>query len=613
MTTATTIEAVPLELAADLPSLKRLQREMLQHTAAAKSKPELLQGLVQLVDLRARTLEAFYYSRDEQGRLGEPIAVSSPGRGNLNSRLAALLNASCQSACRSGNTEIRALTTPACILVTAPVALLGGDPECFSMIFRANQSNERLVALVQVLVSHIILWHAIAASRASQTDAQDAAALVELVDQIITSTDVREACFTLTTELNTFLQSNRVAIGLQSGGRCRLHAVSGVAQFDKRSASAQAMESAFDEAVLRNDLTQWPAAEEQRHAALAHKQLCTQEEAGSVVSMPLRDGNEDAVGAILVIYDSADSAHNAERFLQASEQPLAQAISAAQRIDGGRLGRVKRAAAQLPAWKYYIALGVVVAVLAAMFIPLPHKVRCDCQIEPVTRRFVAAPFEGSLEKAFAKPGDIVQEGDLLARLDGRELRWRRATLVADQNQAIKRRDTAQATHSYADQQIAKLEIERLGLELELLDHRTKNLEITSPISGIVASGDLERTEGAPLTIGQTLFEIAPLDTMIVEVAVPDDDIALITSGRPIEIRLDAYPGQTWSIAAVKIQPRSEIRDDANVFIVEAELDNTDGRLRPGMKGRAKINTGQQFLGWIAFHKPWEFVVKKLSW
>ena len=129
-------------------------------------------------------------------------------------------------------------------------------------------------------------------------------------------------------------------------------------------------------------------------------------------------------------------------------------------------------------------------------------------------------------------------------MDGREIRWKRASLVADQNQAMKKRDSAQAVHNYAEMQIAALEIERLTLELQLLDHRAERLDIRSPVSGIVAAGDLERAEGAPLTVGQTLFEIAPLDKMIVEVAVADEDVSFVCDGQPIVVRV-------WTLTPAK--------------------------------------------------------------
>jgi len=101
--------------------------------------------------------------------------------------------------------------------------------------------------------------------------------------------------------------------------------------------------------------------------------------------------------------------------------------------------------------------------------------------------------------------------------------------------------------------------------------------------------------------------------MIVEIAVPDGEISHIRAGQSVDIRLDAYPGRGWEAPLERVQPRAEIRDEQNVFVAEIELDNADERLRPGMKGRAKIATPHRPLGWILFHKPWEFVVKRLAW
>ena len=52
--------------------------------------------------------------------------------------------------------------------------------------------------------------------------------------------------------------------------------------------------------------------------------------------------------------------------------------------------------------------------------------------------------------------------------------------------------------------------------------------------GIVITGDLRKTEGTPLKIGQTMFEIGPLDEMIVEVAVPERDVLHVEPGMDVQ-------------------------------------------------------------------------------
>ena len=113
-------------------------------------------------------------------------------------------------------------------------------------------------------------------------------------------------------------------------------------------------------------------------------------------------------------------------------------------------------------------------------------------------------------------------------------------------------------------------------------------------------------------MGQTLFEVAPLDDMVVEISVPQREITHLQEGQKVRVRLDAFPGRTWHVQLTNIQPRSEVRDQQNVFIGDGTLENADQQFRPGMNGRAKIVTSRRSLGWILFHKPWEAFVMWLG-
>jgi hypothetical protein len=66
-------------------------------------------------------------------------------------------------------------------------------------------------------------------------------------------------------------------------------------------------------------------------------------------------------------------------------------------------------------------------------------------------------------------------------------------------------------------------------------------------------------------------------------------------------------------AIARIHPRSVTREKDNVFLGEIPLDNEDGDLRPGMKGRAAIRTGWRCLGWVLFHRPWNYLLTWLDW
>jgi multidrug resistance efflux pump len=258
-------------------------------------------------------------------------------------------------------------------------------------------------------------------------------------------------------------------------------------------------------------------------------------------------------------------------------------------------------------------LAGIVLLIAVLCCPWPYRVKCDCELQPVVRRYVAAPFDATLERSYVEPGDLVSQDQLLARIDGREIRWELAGMAAEQTKASKQRDGHRAAHEFGSAEVARYEMERLALKTELLEYRGDNLDIRSPIDGIVITGDLKKAEGVPLTVGQTLFEIAPLDRMIVEIAVPEEEIRHVRTGQAVEIVLEAFPRERLQGTLARIHPRSELKETEHVFVAEFDLSNPDARLRPGMHGKARISTPSHPLAWNLFHKPWEKMLYWMGW
>ena len=131
--------------------------------------------------------------------------------------------------------------------------------------------------------------------------------------------------------------------------------------------------------------------------------------------------------------------------------------------------------------------------------------------------------------------------------------------------------------------------------------------ITADLAGVVLKGDLDDAVGAPVKVGQTLFEIAPLSPIKLELAIPETDLPSVEIGMVVHAQLDGYRGEAISGKVSKIHPRAEIRDSKNVFIAEVEFENPDDALRPGMSGVARVKSAIRPLGWIWFHKAWHRV------
>ena len=223
------------------------------------------------------------------------------------------------------------------------------------------------------------------------------------------------------------------------------------------------------------------------------------------------------------------------------------------------------------------------------------------------------PYEGRLDESFVEPGDLVDAGQLLARMDSREIEWKLSGLMADHDRARKQRDASLAERDTATSQMSRLEMERLALEIRLLEQQAENLEIKSPIRGIVVSGDPQKLQGARLPMGETIVEIAPLDKMVVEVHIPDHDIRHVAPGDSTTVKFEGLPGESYSAVLDRVHPRAEQRDGKNVFVGNVKLSNVDHNLRPGMNGRASIQTARHCLAWNLFHRAWDGLRMWLLW
>ena len=138
----------------------------------------------------------------------------------------------------------------------------------------------------------------------------------------------------------------------------------------------------------------------------------------------------------------------------------------------------------------------------------------------------------------------------------------------------------------------------------------KRLTVTSPIEGIVVLGDLNRSIGAPLEMGQAVMEIAPLEQMVIELEIPEYEIGYVDKGTIARIRLTATDGDPIEQPIDGVYPSAELRDDQNVFVAQINVDNSDGTLRPGMRGDAIAYGPIRPWLWSLVRSGWE---KSLWW
>ncbi|MEZ6058349.1 MAG: efflux RND transporter periplasmic adaptor subunit [Planctomycetaceae bacterium] len=458
------------------------------------------------------------------------------------------------------------------------------------------------------------------------------AALCELSSQVVQSPTLKDGAVVAANGVQRQLGARMVAIGLGTHGKLRLVAMSGTGELERSSDLHRDLRQAMIESQLRGGQTCYPPQDDTpRQLLLAHQRLAQSTNQSTILSTPLTTEAGEMVGAWVVVgpTDRATGQVKADadntspsnpngsrslRFLRAAAPHVATALTTVKLATPGLFKRfvslLTRGLTSRPGWCVLFAL---VALGWFMTLSAPYRVSCRCRTEAVLSRYASAPHEGLVEQGFVEPGDRVQKGMLLARMDGRELRWELAGVQADRERAARERDMQLTGAEVPQAMLADLETQRLGLKERVLVQRKENLEIVSPIDGIVLSGTLKQSAGRPVTTGEILYEIGPLSPLRIELEVPAADILEIEVGGLTDVWLEGAGGEKITGTILRIRPRSEIRNQENLFIAELEIPNNDLTLRPGMTGTARIEGQPHSLGWRLFHKPWEWVVTRVGW
>jgi len=252
-------------------------------------------------------------------------------------------------------------------------------------------------------------------------------------------------------------------------------------------------------------------------------------------------------------------------------------------------------------------------VCAAMFLPVPYYPRRDCVFEPETKQYLSSPIQGRIASCEVRPGDYVEKGQLMARIDDDQLRRDLATAMAEHDSALKKRDSALATRTTGNIALADIEMAQADRRIQSIQDQLRRLEIRATSAGVVVQGDWQRNVGMPLTLGQSLFEVAELESMTAEVRLLASDLAQINVGDEVSIRSDASGIASFRGKISRIEPRATVIEDAAVFVADVVIHDPKLQLRPGMKAKAQIEAGWRSIGWYLFNRPYTWIANQWIW
>jgi len=283
---------------------------------------------------------------------------------------------------------------------------------------------------------------------------------------------------------------------------------------------------------------------------------------------------------------------------------------------------------------------------------LAKSVVATGKIEPITKVELKSKASGIVEKWYADAGDKVKEGQVLVELDRQQIqaavRESRAALAAAEaneraamadvirakadaegpdvpllyrayqraqkmakdgvvseaalddaqkayEMAVNKRDVARAQLTVNDAKLiqAKAQVQQARATLDRAEEDLRYATITSPITGVVLSRDVEIGDAVSsiLVLGSTatlVMTLGDISQVYVKGKVDEADIGKVYLGQPGRIKVESFKDKIFNGKVTKIAPLGVEKDNVTTFEVRVSIDNATGELKAMMTANAEI-------------------------
>jgi membrane fusion protein (multidrug efflux system) len=193
-----------------------------------------------------------------------------------------------------------------------------------------------------------------------------------------------------------------------------------------------------------------------------------------------------------------------------------------------------------------------------------------------------------------RDGAVVDRGSVLVALDAAvqeaELQQARANLALAQSNF--RRNQELVEKKFVSQQALENSAATLKVQeaaVQLAEAKVGKTRIRAPFAGMLGLRNV--SVGDFVKEGQDLINIEDLRTLRVDFKLPESYLGRVLKGQAVEVTTDALPGERFRAVLDAVDPMLD--QNGRSISSRARLDNSAGRLRPGMFVRVRLLFGER--------------------
>jgi multidrug resistance efflux pump len=185
--------------------------------------------------------------------------------------------------------------------------------------------------------------------------------------------------------------------------------------------------------------------------------------------------------------------------------------------------------------------------------------------------------------------------------------------LSERNGYIKQAEIAGQEQKEAEKQMYGHQADQAQAAADSYQWQIDRATITSPIDGVMLSGDLRTKINAPVRAGDELYQVGQLDKLRAELSVSEDQISELHVGQRGVLKATSYPNRAVHFTIERITPVATVVGQKNVFKVRVAIDRADIKdwMRPGIEGNAKVDIRPEKYAWIWTHRMINWVRMKL--
>lgn len=486
----------------------------------------------------------------------------------------------------------------------------------------------------------------------------------QFVLQLHKSLDVKEVAFTAANDGRLLVGCDRMSVAILDGRKTVIRSISGQDSVNQRANLVRKMTKLASRVIRTNEKMEYTGKVDHLAPKVERALADFVQESGSrmVTVIPLfqpdpiiekeddkgrpKEKVRKAVGGLIIeqvaesqpkpgVLEKAEliadhvgaSIFNAKQYNRLFLMPLWRGLGKVFGFLEGRNG-VKAA---------LVVLALAGVIAAMVMVPWEYRIEGEGRMMPVIQKDVFVPWDGEVVEILVDSGQHVDEGQLLLQIKNPDLKTQQTAAIGElsSKSALEKTilqelssngrltDPTRRLELIGQLQQTREEMASLTEQLKILDERIASLSVKAPISGVIATFQLEQLLlNRPVRRGEVLLEIKhdegdwhlELDVeekrmghFLDAVKANDNDI-----GRPVEFVLATDSETSFEGKVYQVSTRANSSQEAgSVVMVFCEFDKEQLPRQPriGAEVRAKIDCGEKSLGYVLFGDVVEFIQK----